>query len=687
MKPLRTALLFALVLGGLRADEGMWTFDNLPLKKMKAAYGFAPDQAWLDHVRLSALHFGGGSGSFVSADGLAITNHHVGRGWIQQISGPGDKDYLKLGFVAKTRAEEIKVPGMTLRTLMRMENITDQVNAAAKPGMDEAQASEARDQAAKRLSDDLTQRTGLSVNVIRLYQGGEVWLYAYKVHKDVRLVMAPEMGIAGFGGDADNFTYPRFDMDFALFRVYENDKPYRPEHFLSWQKEGLKTGDLTFVVGHPGSTQRLNTYAQMLYARDTALPLRLASLNKSRQDMLEYASRSPEHARQVRTRIYSLENGLKAMNGYLRGLKDADALAEIQKREQKLRAEVAQHPALQKEVGGSWERMEEALKTSAPLAKENAVVNAPSSGPLATALTLVRLIEEPLLPEAQRLKGYRTESERNALLEGLDRPSRNPNAELDHFLLVKSLDDIATLKADHPFRVAVLGTTAPEAAAQSFEASKVSDSAFRKALLEGGVKALHESTDPAILAARRMRPILGDLAHRQEAAQAILTEHGARIARARFQVQGKENYPDATLTLRLTYGPVSTYPANGTLIQPFTTFHGLMDRALAWGPEAQNGAWALPTRWQERKDRLDLTTPFNFAHSVDIIGGNSGSPVLNTKGQFAGVIFDGNIEMLPGNFYYDGKVNRGVSLDARAILECLVKIYEAPHLVNELTAQ
>jgi len=683
---MQKTLLGALALClSLRADEGMWTFDNLPMKKMQAAYGFSPDQTWLDHVRLSALHFGGGSGSFVSADGLVITNHHVGRGWVQQVSGPGDKDYIKLGFLARTRAEELKIPGMTLRTLVQMENVTDKVNASVKPGMTEKQGAEARERTLKALVAERDKTTGLAFSPVTLYQGGEFWLYGYKVHKDIRLVMAPEGQIAAFGGDPDNFTYPRHDLDFTLFRAYENDKPYKPDHFLKWGTEGVKLGDLTLVVGHPGSTQRLNTFAQMLFARDTALATRIATMEQARKNMQDYAAKSPEHARQVKTRIYGIENGLKAMKGYLSGFKQPEAIEAIRLKELAFRQEVAKHPELQASAGESWTKIEQALKESATLTREALLVNTRGSAALQTALTLVRLIEEPAKPEGERLKGFRTEEERKASLESLKRTPRGANAELDQFNLERSLGEVVTaLEPEHPFRKALLGERTPKALATVLTHSKVTEEAFRQTLLKGGLHALAASEDPAIRIARQINPMLTRLTQRQEQVQALIAEHAGRIAKARFAVYGKSLYPDATLTLRLTYGPVKTYAANGTLIQPFTTFHGLFDRALAWGPEAEKGAWALPPRWLERKDKLDLATPFNFVHQVDIIGGNSGSPVLNTKGEFAGVIFDGNIEMLPGNFFYDGSVNRGVTLDARAIREALAKVYDASFLVDEL---
>ena len=675
-----------LLSSGVRADEGMWTFDNIPSRQIKEKYGFEPSPAWLEHLRLSALNFGGGSASFVSAEGLVITNHHVGRGWVQQISGPGEKDYIKLGYLARTREEEIRIPGIALRTLVALENVTDRVNARVKPGMSEQAAAEARAAVLKALALESGKATGLQCNPVTLYQGGEFWIYSYKVHRDVRLVMAPEGQIAAFGGDPDNFTFPRHDLDFTLFRVYEDGKPYRPANFLKWSPDGVKAGDLTFVVGHPGNTQRMATLAQMIHARDTTLPARIAALERSRRDLAEYAGMSPEHARQVRTRVYGVENSLKAASGYLRGLKDAQALRDIGRREQELRSRVEREPRLKAQAGLSWTRIEQAVRESAGLAKEASRVNTLGAPVLQNALSLVRLVEEPGKPEPRRLTGFRTEEDRKAIQDSIQRPPRGGhNPELERFLAQKALENLrSALPPSHPFRTALLAGRSPEAVAADLAGSKVGDAAFRKALLDGGPAALARCTDPAIQIARRANPLLADLARRQQRVQAVLSEHGGRIAKARFQVYGRSQYPDASGTLRLSFGPVKSYPANGTLIQPYTTFHGLYDRALAWGPEAEKGAWSLPPRWVERKGRLDLATPLNFAHQVDIIGGNSGSPVVNARGEFVGVIFDGNFEMLPGNFYYDGTVNRGVTLDARAIVESLAKVYDATVLVNEL---
>ena len=680
-----TPALAALLLAApcLRADEGLWTFDNLPLQKMKAKYGFAPDPAWLEHVRLASLRFPGGSGSFISADGLVLTNHHVGRSHIQALSGK-DHDYVQDGFIAPDREGEKKVAGLELLTLMATQDVTARVKAAVA-GLAPEAAHRAREAELGRIQKEIQDRTGLTAEPVTLYQGGESWIYTYKKHTDVRLVMAPEQQIAFFGKDSDNFTYPRHNLDFSLFRVYENGRPYHPAHFLKWTQTGIKTGDLTFVTGHPGSTARLETFAQMLAGRDFLLPERIRGLEGLKSVYLAYAQGSAEQARQVNAQLFGVENSLKALNGYLAGLRNPEAMARLEKAEQDLKAKVAADPGLQREVGGSWAAIEGALLHQKAQFKELACIQARNSALLGFGLTLVRLADESLLPSSQRLAEFADANlavQKERLL--VERPFY-PGLEIA--LLTHALQDALTeLGPGHPYVKAMLGGKAPaEVAKAAVEGSSLGDPAVRKALLEGGRPAILESRDPVLLLARALDGPNRAVRRQAEAkVLPVLAEHGGRISRARFQAYGKSLYPDATFTLRMTYGPVASYPANGTHIQPFTTFHGLFDRAAAWGPEAENGAWALPKRWVERKDKLDLATPFNFAHAVDIIGGNSGSPVLDQRGELVGLIFDGNIESLPGRYFYDGEVNRALAVDARAILEALDKVYDDQPIVKEI---
>jgi len=689
-RPLALSLLaLTLAAPSLRAEEGMWTFDNPPTKQIQEKYGWAPDQAWLDHVRLSSLRFPGGSGSFVSRDGLVLTNHHVGRGWIQRVSSK-DADYVQNGFAAATREQEIKVPGLEVMTLMTMDNITERLAKALKEGLPEKEALKAREVEIEKIKGEMQQKSGLTCEHVSLYQGGEHWIYSYKKHTDVRLVFAPEQQIAFFGGDPDNFTFPRQDLDFSVFRVYENGQPYQPKDFLHWTQTGLKAGDLTFVTGHPGRTNRQDTYAQMLYSRDVAIPMRLASLERRKSALVEYAKLSPEASRQVGTQIFGVENSMKALTGYLSGLKDRSAMARIEAAEKELRAKVARDPKLAP-AGESWGKIEQATKVARGMAKESLNVGTANSTLLGHALALVRIADEAALPSEKRLPEYsdaNLKTQRTRL--GVPSPYY---PEQETFLFTKGLAEAAReLGPEHRFVKAMLGGKTPgEVAKAAVAGSRLGDPEVRKTLLAGGKKALAESTDPMILLARKLDPIARELRKRQEdLVTSVLTEQASRIARARFAIYGKNTYPDATFTLRISYGAVAGYPANGTFIQPFTTFGGLFDRYDGWGgneARAHDGAWTLPQRWVDRRGALDPSVPYNFAHKVDIIGGNSGSPVIDRKGELVGLIFDGNIESLPGNYFYDEKVNRGVAVDARAIIQALDKVYGATGLVAELTGK
>ena len=682
----RSALALLLALPALHADEGMWTFDNLPLKQLKANYGFEPNAAWIDHLRLASLRFPGGSGSFVSAEGLVLTNHHVSRGFIQRLS-TRDRDLLKNGFVAAHRGEELKVPGLELMQLVELHDITARI-AKASLGTTEAEKLRARELEVQKAREELRARTSLTVEPVALYQGGQTWLYVYRKFTDVRLVAAPELAVARFGGDHDNFTFPRHHLDFTLLRVYENGQPFHPEHHLRWTQGNLKQGDPTFVSGHPGTTNRLWTLAQMRHARDFATPLQIRSMERRRAVLEAFAARSFEARALVGGQIYGIDNGLKATRGYLAGLKDAEGMKQVEAGEAKLKAAVQADPRLNAEAGESWTKIEATLKRSERLAQESLVINTRGSELLDTALSLVRIPAETAKAEKDRLPEF-SEAGLKALKERLTKPRPMPfNADLEIHLLTEGLKEaVEVLGPQHPFVKAMLKGGTPETVAhQAVQGSRLQDPAEVKRLLEGGA-----SDDAMLTLARILDPFQRELRKQlEDQVEGPLREHATRLARARFAVYGTSAYPDATLTLRLSYGVVDSYAANGTLIQPFTTLHGLMDRFEGWGGTTFNldrDTWRLPERWLARRDKLDLRTPYNFAHTADIIGGNSGSPVVDLKGELVGLAFDGNIESLPGRYYYDGRGNRTVSVDARAILEVLKKIYDAPHLVNELTTR
>ena len=677
-----------LVLPTLRADEGMWTFDNVPAKAIKARYGVELSPVWLKNLQLATVRFPGGTGAFVSRDGLVVTNHHVGRGAIAQVSS-AKADLVKDGFAATTREQEIKVPGLELMMLVSTEDVTVRVNAAVKPGTADKDALTARRNALAELRKAEEARTGLTCEPVTLYQGGEYWLYRYKKFTDVRLAAAPELQVAAFGGDPDNYTYPRHNLDFALFRVYESGTPYRPEAFLPFSAKGIAMGELTFISGHPGTTFRQQTHAQMRYAQETGIPFQLKSMDRQKAALQALAATSPEARRISADAIYGIENGHKRLSGQLLGLAKPENLKKVAEAEASLQAAVAADPALKARVAGSWDRVAQAVARQRELLKENTYLSAGRVTLLGHALNLVRLADEETKPTDQRLTEFsdgNLKATKARLL--LPRPVQKP---VDETLLAAGLTEARNeLGAEHPYVKAMLNGKTPQAVAQAALAgTRLDDPAVRKQLAEGGKAALAASTDPLLALARALDPFNRGIRKRMEdEVTSVFTEHGGRIAEARFKVFGKALYPDATFTLRLGFGPVTTYAnGTGTKAQPFTTFMGMFDRHLGWGGNAaaaEEGAWTLPQRWLDRQAKLDLATPFNFIYACDTVGGNSGSPVVNLQGEFVGINFDSVFEGQGGYYVYDADTKRAVATDVRAIVEALRKILDADRLVAEL---
>jgi len=680
---LSTILLVALAAPALRSDEGMWTFNNLPVKKLTEKYGWSPDSAWLEHVRMSSLRFPGGSGSFVSADGLVLTNHHVAHDSIQSVSK--DADYVRDGFVAASRDKEIKVPGLKLMMLQETINITSDVEKAVPQGADEKAATKARIAAINNAVKLHTAKTGLVCEAVNLYQGGEYWIYAYKTFEDVRLVACPEYQVAAFGKEDDNFTWPRHDLDFSLFRVYENNKPYQPKHHLTWSTAGTKIGSLTFTSGHPGSTSRLNTIAQMNYDRDIRYPSILRSLEARAAQLRKTARESKEGERQVSSQLMLVENSLKAITGYHKGLLDKEAMARVQKAEDELRAKVNADPKLKAIAGESWTKIEKAIADRENHTRDAQYTNLASSPTLFLTMNYIRSLNEAAKPADDRLQGYQTDSELAKIRENfIEGPKGNTAEEIAAFTAALTVARQG-LGDSHTFVKTILnGKTPAEAAKLLIETTRLRDKSFRNSLVKGGLKTISRTKDPMVEVAYKLEPYMTSMRRQSDDYNSIIADNAARIAKARFDVYGHDVYPDATFTLRLSYGSVETYPMEGTLAQPYTTFAGLYDRADSWGPEARWGAWSLPQRWIDKRSQLNLSTHYNFITNNDITGGNSGSPIIDQKGELVGLAFDGNIHSLAGTYYFDGTINRTIGVDSRGILEALSKVMEAGHLVNEI---
>ncbi len=679
-------LVVAFLAPALRADEGMWLFTKPPVKLLKEKYGFEPDAKWLEHVQKSCVRFPGGSGSFVSADGLVMTNHHVGAGSVARLSSKG-KDYLKDGYHARTHEQELKCDGLELLCLQTIEDVTEKVNAAVKKDMKPEEAAEARKGAINKIEKESTDRTKLRSEVVTLYAGGQYHLYCYKVYGDVRLVFAPEQQIAFYGGDPDNFEYPRFDLDITFFRCYEDGKPAKIEHHLKWSGSGAKDNELVFVTGHPGRTSRLNTVAELEYLRDIGFPFIMQRLNRMEVLLNVYSDRNEENRRQAKDLLFGVANSRKARVGGLAGLLDPELMKEKKDAERQLRDFVNKSEDL-KDAAKAWDRISAIQLTRAQMIRQHAIFEQGAgflSDLFGVARTLVRAAEEREKDNEKRLREY-TE----AGLKVIEKQLYAKKEIYDEFEIVKLADSLTflceVLGSKNALVQRILAGKSPNArAVELVKGTKLKDMAERKKLFDGGKKAIDNCKDPMIVLAKLVDPEARRLRKEMDAkVEEAKTQPYAQIAKAKYAMEGDRTYPDATFTLRLAFGPVKGYEENGNPVPFETTFAGLYERAKE---HDNKEPFDLPARWVSRKDKLDLKVPFNFVCTADIIGGNSGSPVINKNGELVGIIFDGNIQSLVADFAYTDKQGRALAVHSRGIVEALSKIYDATELVGEIVGK
>jgi hypothetical protein len=682
---LAAGCLASLLLGAGTAhgDEGMWLMNKAPIATIKNTYGFEITPEWLTAMQKSAVRFEtGGSGSIVSKDGLVMTNHHVGSDMLLKLSTK-ENDLIKNGFYAKTRESEIKCPDLVIDILWEIEDVTARVMEAATKVEDEAGKGAARRRAISAIQGESKEKTGLKSEVVTLYQGGQYHLYRYKSFTDVRLVFAPQESAAFFGGDADNFEFPRFNLDCAFFRLYEGGKPYQPEHYLRWSQSGAAENELTFVFGHPGRTRRLYTADHLRFLRDIELPSRLAGLWRSEVSYQGFAGRSAENARIANDRVRGVSNSRKAFTGLLAGLQDPAMIARKEKQEGELRSKVENNEELSEKYGDAWQTISQLQEIHAEIYEQRIAVNRLVAGSnlLSKAMTIVRLSQELPKKNEERLPEY-NDSGLEELYFQLYSPEPVHDA-LEAFDLALQLSNLAEkFGGEDPFVVELLAGKSPRArAAELVAGCTFKDPAQRKKLVEGGEAAVKAANDPLLSLAQMIDPEQRALRTQYEDdVESVERSNYAKVAAASFAILGESVYPDATFTLRLSYGTVKGLPG----IAPFTDIGGTYARAT----ERNNtGEFVLPQNWWDSKGKLTLSTPYNFICTADIIGGNSGSPVVNSKGEVVGLIFDGNIDSLVGDVVYDINTNRAVAVDSRGMIELMGKVYNATELVTELTGK
>ena len=668
----------------LLGDEGMWLFNNPPKAHLKAKYNFEPTDAWLDHLQKASVRFNsGGSGSFVSANGLVMTNHHVAADALQKM-GTKDRNYYRDGFHAKAYAEESKCEAMELNVLMSIEDVTARVNASSKAGAKAEDSFSARRVVISEIEKESLDKTSLRSDVVTLYQGGAYHLYRFKKYTDVRLVFAPEQQIAFFGGDPDNFEYPRFDLDMAFFRVYENDKPAKIEHFLKWSKAGAKEDELVFVSGHPGKTNRLNTVDELQYFRDIGYPFLLDRLNRWEVLLNAFSGRSEENARQAKEFFFGVQNSRKARVGGLGGLLDPEMMARKQAYELKLKEAVAKDAKLA-DAKTAWGKVTASEKIRAELIRPYTVLEGAAgfnSEIFGIARTLVRAADEKPKKNQERLREFR-----DSALESMELQLFSEEPIYDEYEIVKLADGLTFMASilgyKHPIVVSSLAGKSPQQrAAELVLGSKLKDVKERQKLYKEGTKAITASKDPILLLALAVDAESRKIRKRMELeVEEPKRQAYAEIAKVKFALEGTSTYPDATFTLRLAFGTVKGYEENGKKVPAETYYSGLYERSTE---HMNKSPFDLPQRWVDKKGKLDMKVPLNFICTADIIGGNSGSPVVNKDAEVVGLIFDGNIQSLVLDFAFTEEQGRAVSVHSQGMIEALRKVYEATNVADEL---
>lgn len=667
----------------LRADEGMWLFSAPPREQLKVKYGFEATDVWLDHLMKASVRFNsGGSGSFVSGDGLVLTNHHVGADALQKISTK-EKNYLRDGFYARNAAEEVRAVDLELNVLQSIEDVTTRVNAGIPAGATGDPAALARRKIMAEIEKESREKTGLRSDVVTLYQGGAYHLYRSKRYTDIRLVFAPESQAAFYGGDPDNFEYPRYCLDVCFFRVYENDQPVKSEHFLKWSEKGAADGELVFVSGHPGTTRRLLTAPELEYLRDNQIPYVLNMLKRREVLLLSWSGRNEENARRAKDELFSLQNSRKVYDGRIAALQDPAFLGAKLATEQALKKQLAERKDFADALA-AYAKIAEAQKTLGGIATRHRFLEsgaAFNSESFQFARELLRAGDERPKPNGERLREF-SDARRESFEQQLfsDKPIYE---DMEIITFADSLTHVVEqLGANDPTVKTILAGKSPRTrAAELINGTKVRDVAFRKKLYEGGAAAVSTAKDPLIELARAVDDEARALRKTAEAQDEIKQQAQAAISKARFALYGTSNYPDATFTLRLSYGAVKGYEENGAQIPATTNIAGLYQRSA---DQQNKPPFDLPPRWVEKKPRVDLTAPFNFVSTNDIIGGNSGSPVVNRAAEFVGIIFDGNIYSLSADYGYEDKLARALSVHSAGIMESLKTVYEVPALVTEL---